>query len=153
MAIRDIVKDGDPILRKVCRPVEVFDEKLGKLLDDMRETMKNADGVGLAGPQVGILRRLAVVEVGEFYVELVNPQIIETAGEQIGVEGCLSVDGKSCYVARPNYVKVKFFDRFGNQKMLECMELPARAIFHETDHLDGVLFYDKEYTGKIKKRK
>lgn len=153
MAVRDIVKDGDPILRKVCRPIKVFDEKLGKLLDDMHETMRKADGVGLAGPQVGILRRIAVVEVGDFYVELINPEILEVGGEQIGVEGCLSVEGKNCYVARPNYVKVRYFDRYGVQKILECEELPARAVFHETDHLDGVLFYDKEYTGKINKRK
>ena len=86
MAIRDIVKDGDPILRKKCRPVEVFDEKLGKLLDDMRETMKKADGVGLAGPQVGVLRQVVVIEVGDFYVELINPEILEYSGEQIGVD-------------------------------------------------------------------
>lgn len=153
MAIRDIVKDGDPILRKVCRPVEVFDEKLANLLDDMRETMKKADGVGLAGPQVGILRRVAVVEVEDFFVELVNPVIVETEGEQIGGEGCLSVEGKSCYVARPYYVKAKYFDRNGVQKQVECTDMAARAICHETDHLDGILFYDKEYKGKIKKRK
>lgn len=110
MAIRDIVKDGDPILRKVCRPVEVFDEKLGKLLDDMRETMKKADGVGLAGPQVGILRRVVVIEVGDFYVELINPVIVDFSGEQIGPEGCLSVEGKNCLVSRPNYVKVRYFE-------------------------------------------
>lgn len=153
MAIRDIVKDGDPILRKVCRPVEVFDEKLGKLLDDMHETMRKAEGVGLAGPQVGILRRVVVIEVGDFYVELINPQILESSGEQIGVEGCLSVDGKNCYVSRPNYVKVKYFDRNGVQKVLECEELAARAVFHETDHLDGILFYDKEFKGKVSRRK
>ncbi len=153
MAIRDIVKDGDPILRKVCRPVEVFDEKLGKLLDDMRETMKKADGVGLAGPQVGILRRVVVIEVGDFYVELINPVIVEFSGEQIGPEGCLSVQGKNCLVSRPNYVKVRYFDRHGKPMELECEELAARAVFHETDHLEGVLFYDKEYKGKVKRRK
>ncbi len=153
MAIRDIVKDGDPILRKTCRPVEVFDEKLAKLLDDMRETMRKAEGVGLAGPQVGILRRVAVVEVGDFYVELINPVIVETDGEQIGYEGCLSVEGKSCNVARPNYVKVRYFNRNGVQMQAECEELTARAICHETDHLDGILFYDKEYKGKIKKKR
>lgn len=153
MAIRDIVKDSDPLLRKISRPVEVFDEKLGKLLDDMRETMKKADGVGLAGPQVGILRRLAVVEVGDIYMELINPEIIQTDGEQIGGEGCLSVEGRNCYVARPYYVKVKYFDRFGNQQISECEEFVARAVCHETDHLDGILFYDKEYKGKIKRRK
>ena len=153
MAIRDIVKDGDPILRKKCRPVEVFDEKLGKLLDDMRETMNKADGVGLAGPQIGILRRVVVIEVGDFYVELINPEILESSGEQIGVEGCLSVEGKNCYVSRPNYVKVKYCDRFGKQMVLEAEELIARAVFHETDHLEGVLFYDKEYTGKVNRKK
>ncbi len=153
MAIRDIVKDGDPILRKKCRPVEVFDEKLGKLLDDMRETMKKADGVGLAGPQVGILRQVVVIEVGDFYVELINPEILEYSGEQIGVEGCLSVEGKNCYVARPYYVKVKYQDRYGKQMVLECEDFPARAVFHETDHLQGVLFYDKEYKGKVNRKK
>ena len=153
MAVRDIVKDGDPILRKKCRPVEVFDEKLGKLLDDMRETMNKADGVGLAGPQVGILRQVVVIEVGDFYVELVNPEILETSGEQIGAEGCLSVEGKNCYVARPNFVKVKYCDRYGKQMLLECEGLPARAVFHETDHLQGVLFYDKEYKGKVSRKK
>ena len=153
MAIRDIVKDGDPILRKKCRPVEVFDVKLGKLLDDMRETMKKADGVGLAGPQVGILRQVVVIEVGDFYVELINPEILEYSGEQIGVEGCLSVEGKNCYVARPYYVKVKYQDRYGKQMVLECEDFPARAVFHETDHLQGVLFYDKEYKGKVNRKK
>lgn len=153
MAIRDIVKDGDPILRKTCRPVDSFDDKLAKLLDDMRETMRQADGVGLAGPQVGILRRLAVIEVGDLYLELINPEILESSGEQIGVEGCLSVDGRNCYVKRPYYVKVKYFDRNGNQMVAELEDLPARAVFHETDHLDGVLFYDHEYKGKIKKHR
>lgn len=153
MAIRDIVKDSDPQLRKTSRPVEVFDEKLAKLLDDMHETMIKADGVGLAGPQVGILRRLAVIEVDDIYLELINPEIVAYSGEQIGVEGCLSVDGRNCYVKRPMNVTVQYFDRNGNKMQAELEGLPARAVFHETDHLDGILFYDKEYKGKVPKRR
>ena len=145
MALRDIVKDGQPSLRKKSREVTVFDAKLGKLLDDMRQTMLAADGVGLAGPQVGINRRLAVVEVDDFYVELVNPVIVATEGEQIGPEGCLSVPGRSCNVARPYKVTVEYQDRYGNHMSLQAEELIARACCHEIDHLDGILFYDKEY--------
>lgn len=145
MALRDIVKDGQPSLRKKSREVTVFDDKLGKLLDDMRQTMLAADGVGLAGPQVGINRRLAVVEVDDFYVELVNPVIVATEGEQVGPEGCLSVPGRSCNVARPYKVTVEYQDRYGNRMSLQAEELIARACCHEIDHLDGILFYDKEY--------
>ena len=145
MALRDIVKDGQPSLRKKSREVTVFDAKLGKLLDDMRQTMLAADGVGLAGPQVGINRRLAVVEVDDFYVELVNPVIVATEGVQVGPEGCLSVPNRNCNVARPYKVTVEYQDRYGNHMSLQAEEFIARACCHEIDHLDGILFYDKEY--------
>ena len=151
MALRDIVKDGDPILRKKCREVDKFDGKLAKLLDDMHETMKHADGVGLAGPQVGIARRLAVVEVGETYLEMVNPKIVACSGSQIGQEACLSVPGKSCMVERPMNVTVRYKDRRGIEKQGEYSGLTARACCHEIDHLDGVLFYDNEYKGGYRK--
>lgn len=147
MALRDIVKDGSTILRKKCREVESFDDKLGKLLDDMHETMKHADGVGLAGPQVGIARRIAVVEVGETYLEMVNPVIVAASGSQIGQEACLSVPGKSCMVERPMNVTVAYLDRCGEKREGSYTGFTARACCHEIDHLDGVLFYDKEYRG------
>ncbi len=145
MALRDIVQDTQPSLRKISRPVTAFDEKLGKLLDDMKETMEVADGVGLAGPQVGINRRLAVVEVEEFYLELVNPVIVEASGEQIGAEGCLSVKDRYCKVKRPSKITVQYQDRHGNHKSITVQDFIARACCHEIDHLDGILFYDKEY--------
>lgn len=147
MAIRNIVKDTDDILRCKCRAVEEFNAKLHNLLDDMRDTMYKADGVGLAGPQVGILRRVAVVEVDDVYVELINPRIVECTGEQISEEACLSVPNKSCLVNRPLDVKVEHYDRFGNKKITAAHGLCARAFCHEIDHLDGILFYDKEYKG------
>ena len=144
MAIRNIVKDGDEILTKVCRPVEKFDSKLGMLLDDMAETMHQADGVGLAAPQVGILRRAVVVETGEEnMLELVNPRILEQSGEQDGAEGCLSVPGKWGMVKRPNYVKLQAQDRFGNWFEVEAEALIARCFCHELDHLDGHLYTEK----------
>lgn len=145
MAIRDIVKDGEPILRKICRRVENFDDKLGRLLDDMHETMRYADGVGLAAPQVGISRRAAVVEVGDVYIEMVNPEIIATSGVQVGQEACLSVPNRSCMVERPIHVTVKYYDRHGKEHKGEYSGLVARACCHEIDHLDGHLFYDYEY--------
>ena len=147
MSLRDIVKDGDPILRRISRKVDRFDDKLGKLLDDMRETMKHAEGVGLAGPQVGIARRLAVVEVGETYIELVNPVIVERSGSQVGQEACLSVPNKACMVERPMNIVVQYSDRFGKQHTGEYSGFIARACCHEIDHLDGHLFYDFEYKG------
>lgn len=141
--IREIVKEGDDVLRKVCRPVEKFDEKLHLLLDDMYETMLSADGVGLAAPQVGILRRIAVIDVGEGKIELINPEIIKTSGEQTGDEGCLSSPGVFGKVTRPNFVTVKAKDRFGKDFEISGKELLARAFCHEIDHLDGVLFVDK----------
>lgn len=147
MSLRDIVKDGDPILRRICRKVDSFDEKLGRLLDDMRQTMKHADGVGLAGPQVGIARRLAVVEVGDTYVELVNPVIVAKSGSQVGQEACLSVPNKACMVERPMNITVEFCDRFGKEHTRDFSGFIARACCHEIDHLDGHLFYDFEYKG------
>ncbi len=143
MALRTIVKDGDPILRKVCRPVEKFDEKLWTLLDDMAETMRDANGVGLAAPQVGILRRIVVIEVEEGnLIELINPKIIAYAGEQDGTEGCLSVPGKWGMVKRPMHVTVRATNRHGEEFELTGSELLARAICHELDHLDGKLYID-----------
>lgn len=141
--IREIVKEGDDVLRKVCRPVEKFDEKLHLLLDDMYETMLSADGVGLAAPQIGILRRIAVIDIGEGKIELINPEIIKTSGEQTGDEGCLSSPGVFGKVTRPNFVTVKAKDRFGKDFEISGKELLARAFCHEIDHLDGVLFVDK----------
>ena len=140
MGLRKILTDKEPSLHKVCRPVEKFDGKLHKLLDDMVETMKDAHGVGLAAPQVGILRRIVVVNTGEEVLELVNPTLLETDGEQIGAEGCLSVPGKYGLVKRPYYAKVRAQDRFGDWYEVEGEELIARCFCHELDHLDGIVY-------------
>ena len=140
MALRNIVKEGDDILNKKCRPVQKFDKKLAILLEDMAETMRNANGVGLAAPQVGILRRVVVIDIGEGLIELVNPKIIAFSGEQEGSEGCLSFPGQWGIVKRPNYVKVKAQDRNGEEFEVEGRELLARAFCHEIDHLNGVVF-------------
>ena len=140
MGLRKILNDKDPALHKVCKPVESFDEKLHKLLDDMRETLIDSDGVGLAAPQVGILRRVVLVDNGEKILELVNPTLVETSGEQIGAEGCLSVPGKYGLVKRPNYAKVRAQDRYGNWFETDGEELTARCFCHELDHLDGILY-------------
>ncbi len=140
MALRNIIKEGDPVLNKKCRPVEKFDSRLHMLLDDMRDTMYNADGVGLAAPQVGILRRALVIDIGEGLIELVNPKIVMKSGEQHEQEGCLSCPGEYGITVRPKYVKVKGQDRFGNDVTYEGSDLLARALCHEIDHLDGVLF-------------
>ena len=143
MAIRNIVKDGDEVLTKKCRPVEKFNKKLWMLLDDMAETMHRANGVGLAAPQVGILRRVAVIDISpeqDGVIELVNPQIIAYSGEQCGNEGCLWFPGQWGIVKRPNYVKVRAQDRFGEEFEIEGKELLARAFCHEIDHLNGVVF-------------
>lgn len=142
MAIRIIRESDDEILRKKCKVVKKFDEKLHVLLDDMAETMQQANGVGLAAPQVGMLKRAVVIDIGEGLVELINPEIIETDGEQTGREGCLSVPGKAGDVTRPNYVKVRAFDRNGEEFEIEGEELMARALCHELDHLDGILYTD-----------
>ena len=149
MAIRKIFMDGEEVLKKKSREVTVFDDKLKYLLEDLRDTMRKADGVGLAAPQVGILRRVAVVEVDDLYLEMVNPQIIEKEGEQIGEEGCLSVDSeKNCLVNRPIKVTVRAYDRQGKLYEKTVEELAARAVCHELDHLDGVLFYSRKYEAK-----
>ncbi len=142
MAIRKIRTEEDPILRKKSRPVENFDERLWAILDDMAETMYAADGVGLAGVQVGILRRIVVIDVGDGLMELINPEIIERDGEQCGVEGCLSLPGKQGYTIRPMTVKVKAQNRFGNWCVYKGTELKAKAFCHELDHLDGVIYTD-----------
>ena len=143
MAIRQIAQIGEPVLRKKSKVVEKFDQKLIDLLEDMADTMYEADGVGLAAPQVGILKRVVVIDVGDGIIELINPQIIETSGEQIDAEGCLSVVGETGEVKRPYVVKVRVQDRHGNTFEIEGEELLARAFCHEIDHLDGVLFVDK----------
>ena len=140
MGLRKILTDKDPALHKVCKPVENFDRKLHKLLDDMRETLEDANGVGLAAPQVGILRRVVIVDTGEEILELVNPVMLETDGEQIGPEGCLSVPGKYGLVKRPYYAKVRAQDRFGDWYEVEGEELIGRCFCHELDHLDGIVY-------------
>ena len=140
MGIRKIMTVKEPCLHKVCRPVEKFDKKLHKLLDDMTETLVDANGVGLAAPQVGILRRVVIVDTGEEMLELVNPELVETSGEQEGAEGCLSVPGKYGLVKRPNYAKVRAQDRDGNWFEAEGEELIARCFCHELDHLDGIVY-------------
>lgn len=145
MALREIVKFGEDVLRKKCREVTSFDEKLGILLDDMSETLRSADGVGLAAPQVGLLRRVVVIDVrdGKGTIELVNPVIIEQFGTQTGNEGCLSAPGEWCEVERPMRVKVKAFDRHGKEFTVTGDGLLARALCHEVDHLEGILFTDR----------
>ena len=144
MAIRKIVTLGDEVLRKKSRQVVKFDEKLWQLLDDMKDTMNKAEGVGLAAVQVGILRRAIVIDVGDGLIELINPEIIEVSGEQEGQEGCLSVPGRWGIVKRSNYVKLRAQNRKGQWKLYEGTELKARAFCHEIDHLDGTLYVDVE---------
>lgn len=146
MGLRKILTTRDPALHKVCKPVTAFDGKLHKLLDDMKETLLDAGGVGLAAPQVGILRRVVVVDMGAEepeLLELVNPELLETSGEQCGAEGCLSVPGKYGLVKRPNYARVRAQDRDGNWFEAEGEALIARCFCHELDHLDGILFTQK----------
>ena len=140
MALRKILTDKDPALHKTCKPVESFDSKLHRLLDDMRDTLLDYGGVGLAAPQVGILRRVVLVDNGEEILELVNPTLVETDGEQEGPEGCLSVEGKYGLVKRPYYAKVRAQDRNGNWFEADGEELTARCFCHELDHLDGILY-------------
>ena len=140
MGLRKILTDKDPALHKVCKPVVNFDNKLHKLLDDMAETLEEAQGVGLAAPQIGILRRVVIVDTGEEILELINPVMLETDGEQEGAEGCLSVPGKYGLVKRPYYAKVKAQDRYGDWYEVEGEELIARCFCHELDHLDGIVY-------------
>ena len=143
MAIRNIVQVGDDVLRQRCAEVETFDEKLWALLDDMKDTVKKEQGAGLAAPQVGVLRRVVVVDVAEGYFEFINPVILSQKGEQTDWEGCLSVKGKSGIVSRPMKVKLAYQDRNGEKYLLQAKGFFARAICHELDHLDGVLYIDK----------
>ena len=145
MALRYIVQDGDPILKKVCRPVTKFDRRLHDLLDDMAETMYEAGGVGLAAPQVGVLKRVVVIDTDDDHglLELINPVIVAIKGKQRELEGCLSYPGRSGYVERPAKVKIKAQDRYGRRKTYVGFGLLARAFCHETDHLNGILYSDK----------
>ena len=140
MGLRKILTDKDPALHKVCKSVEKFDEKLHKLLEDMTDTLIDSQGVGLAAPQVGILRRVVLVDTGDGILELINPVLLETDGEQVGPEGCLSVPGKYGLVKRPYYAKVRAQDRFGDWYEAEGEELIARCFCHELDHLDGIIY-------------
>ncbi len=143
MALREIRVEGDPVLTKVCKEVKEVTPRIQDLIDDMIETMYEANGVGLAAPQVGILKRIVVIDVGEGPIVMINPRIINTDGEQTGDEGCLSVPGKAGLVTRPNYVMARFFDEEMNECEIEGEELLARAICHELDHLDGHLYVEK----------
>lgn len=143
MAIRQIRVQGDEVLAKVCRPVKEITPRIATLIEDMIDTMYEYDGVGLAAPQVGILRRIAVIDVGEGPIVLVNPEVIETSGEQTGEEGCLSLPGKSGQVTRPNYAKVHAFNENMEEYEVEGEELLARALLHEIDHLDGHMYTEK----------
>ena len=145
MGLRKILTTKEPALHKVCKPVTDFDAKLHKLLDDMRETLIDSNGVGLAAPQVGILRRIFLVDVGldgEQIIEFINPEILETDGEQEGAEGCLSVPGKYGLVRRPYWVKVRAQDRYGDWFEAEGEEIIGRCFCHENDHLDGIVYTD-----------
>ena len=143
MALREIREKDDEVLRKVCKEVTVFNERLGILLDDMYETMLSRDGVGLAAPQVGIIKRVAVIDVGEGKIELVNPVIVSEEGVQNGSEGCLSVPGVFGEVERPQKVTVEAYDRNGNKFTVTGEDLLARALCHEIEHLDGKLFLER----------
>ncbi len=143
MAIRNIVKIGDDVLRKVCRSQLTFDERLHQTLDDMKETMAEANGVGLAAPQVGILRRYCIIDVGDGLIELINPVIMEKSGEQTDEEGCLSIPNRYESVTRPMFVRVRAQDRNGNNIEVTGEGLKARALCHEIDHLDGILYIDR----------
>lgn len=152
MALREIRHyERDEVLRKKARPVERIDDRILTLLDDMAETMYNAEGVGLAAPQVGILRRVVVIDVGEGVIELINPEIIEQEGEQVGPEGCLSIPGLSGMVKRPARVVVSALNRHGERIEIEGTDLLARALCHEIDHLDGILYVDKVEPGTLER--
>lgn len=143
MALRTIRIQGDPVLEKKCREITEVNEKIHVLIEDMLETMYEANGVGLAAPQVGILKRLVVMDCGDGPIVMINPVILETSGEQTGDEGCLSLPGKAALVTRPNYVKVRFLDEDMEETELEATELLARCICHECDHLDGHMYTEK----------
>ncbi len=148
MAIRNIFKLGEPILRKKCREVTSFDSKLASLLDDLKDTLKKEDGAGLAAPQVGLLKRVAIIDAEDVFLEMVNPVVMEATGSQVGPEGCLSIEGEHCDVERPLTVMLSAYDRAGNKFVTSLTGFPARAVCHELDHLDGILFIDKKYKGE-----
>lgn len=150
MALRNIRTLGDSILRKKCRPIDKINDRILTLIEDMKETMYEAQGVGLAAPQVGILKRLVVIDVGEGPIVLINPEIIETKGNVLDEEGCLSIPDQQGKVERPEYVKAKALNEKGEAIIIEGRELLARAICHELDHLDGVLYIDKIVKGDEK---
>ena len=143
MALRKIRLEGDPILRKKSRPVEEMNERIKTLLDDMVETMNDAQGVGLAAPQVGVLRRVVIIDVGDGPIKIINPEIVEEEGSYIDIEGCLSIPDKAGKVERPERVKIKYLNENWEESVLEGTELLAKAICHEIDHLDGILYTDK----------
>lgn len=143
MALREIRISKDPILRKKSKEIKEISNRIKILLDDMIDTMNIAEGVGLAAPQIGVLRRVIVIDIGEGPIKIINPEILEMEGEVIDVEGCLSVPGRSGSVARPEKVKIKYLDIDGNENILEGTGLLARAICHEIDHLEGILYIDK----------
>ena len=143
MAIRNVIQIGNELLKKKSKPVKEFDPKLWELLDDMRETMVKNEGCGLAAVQVGILRQVVVLDVNNMKLELINPEIIDSFGEVVEKEGCLSVKGQQGYVKRPEEVTVKALDRYGNEFIITGVGLLARALCHEIDHLDGILYTDK----------
>lgn len=143
MATREIRVMGDECLTKVCRPVTEITPRIEQLIEDMLETMYEANGVGLAAPQVGVLRRVVVIDIGDGPIVMINPEIIEESGSQTGDEGCLSLPGKAGQVTRPNYVKARFTDVDGELYEIEGEELLARAICHELDHLDGHMYVEK----------
>ena len=145
MALRNIITEGNPTLNKVCRPVTAFDDRLATLIDDMKETVVHANGVGLAAPQVAVLRRVVVVDLGDEIVELVNPRILKTEGEQDGLEGCLSVPERYGMVKRPQKVTIEAQDRHGDWYEYEGEDLIARCFCHELEHLDGHLYTEKAY--------
>lgn len=143
MALRNIVKLGDPLLKKVCRPVDKFDDKLHQLIDDMWQTLHQVGGLGLAAPQVGILKRVCIVEWEEQRFELVNPKLVKSKGRCVDEEGCLSVEGFRGTVSRPQVIDIEYLDRYGNKQTFHAEGYFARVFLHEMDHLDGILFCDK----------
>ena len=143
MALREIRLDGDPILRKTSKEITVINDRIKILLDDMIDTMINANGVGLAAPQVGVLRRAIVIDIGEGPIKIINPEIIESSGGLVDVEGCLSVPNITGTVERPEKLKVKYQDTDGVEKIIEVSGILARVFCHEIDHLDGILYTDK----------
>jgi peptide deformylase len=143
MALRTIRQSGDLLLRKISKPVKKFDSKIHDLLDDMIETLKSVNGIGIAAPQVGVLKRAIIISINDILYEIINPEILESRGVQTSKEGCLSIAGKNGYVKRPEYIKIKAADRNGDEYTIEGEALLATALSHEIDHLDGILYTDK----------